>query len=194
MGKIKRWKKGLLLLGMAGLIYTGFLHIKIMQHGKETPPPGADYLIILGARVKGMVPSLSLQARIDAAGKYLLDNPLTIAIASGGQGPGEDITEAAAIKDELVKLGIEGDRIILEDRSTSTYENISFSKELLPKGLKEGLVVTNDFHLYRAKMIAKRYGLELGGLPAETPRQAVVKSYAREYLALTKYYLTSVLN
>lgn len=194
MGKIKGWKKGLLLLGTAGLIYAGFLHIKILQHIKETPPPDVDYIIILGARVKGDVPSLSLQARIEAAGEYLLNNPSTIAIASGGQGPGEDITEAVAIKDELVRLGVVPDRVILEDKSTSTYENIAFSKQLLPKGLKEGLVVTNDFHLYRAKMIAKRYGLELGGLPAETPRQAVVKSYAREYLALTKYYLTTVLN
>ena len=194
MGKIKGWKKGLLLLGTVGLIYTGFLHMKILQHSKETPPPDADYIIILGARVKGEVPSLALQARIEAAGDYLLENPSTIAIASGGQGPGEDITEATAIKDGLVQLGIEADRIILEDKSTSTYENISFSKKLLPKGRKEGLVVTNDFHLYRAKMIARRYGLELGGLPADTPRQAVVKSYAREYLALTKYYLTTVLN
>ncbi|RHW42330.1 YdcF family protein [Neobacillus notoginsengisoli] len=186
-------KKGLLLAGIAGILYIGFLHIKIIQHSKEVHSKDTEYLIVLGARVKGYVPSLALQARIEAAADYLRNNPKAIAIASGGQGPGENITEAIAIKEGLERLGVEGNRIILEDKSTSTYENISFSKKLIPKGLKKGLIVTNDFHVYRAKMIAKKYGLDLGGLPAETPRMAIVKSYAREYLAITKFYLTSVL-
>ncbi|WP_316570056.1 YdcF family protein [Neobacillus sp. YIM B06451] len=186
-------KKGLVFILVFGILYVVFLHAKIHQHAKDKPAPGADYVIILGARVKGETPSLALQARIDAAASYLLDNPETIAIASGGMGPGEDISEAEAIKRELVWHGISETRIIMEDQSTSTYENIKFSKALLPEGLRKGLVVTNTFHMYRAKMIASDNGLDLGGLPAKTPAQAVVKSYGREYLAITKYYLTSAL-
>ncbi|WP_053366752.1 YdcF family protein [Bacillus sp. FJAT-27245] len=186
-------KKGLIFILAFGILYVGFLHAKIHLHAKGEPAPGADYLIILGARVKGEIPSLALQERIDAAASYLHDNPSTVAIASGGMGPGEDISEAEAIKRELVWHGIAESRIIMEDRSTSTYENIKFSKELLPERVRKGLLVTNTFHLYRAKMIAGDNGLDLGGLPAKTPSQAVVKSYAREYLALTKYYLTSAL-
>ena len=73
---------------------------------KQEVPNHADYIIILGARVKGDVPSLSLQYRIETAASYMMNNSETIAIASGGQGPGEDITEAEAIKRGLVEHGI----------------------------------------------------------------------------------------
>ncbi|MEH7252628.1 YdcF family protein, partial [Neobacillus niacini] len=147
---------------------------------------------ILGARVKGEVPSLSLQYRIDAAASYMKKNNETIAIASGGQGSGEDITEAEAIKRGLLQHGIDESRILLEDKSTDTVENIRYSKILIPKHLHTGLLVTNDFHLYRAKSIARDQGLNLEGLPADTPAIAIPKSYSREYLAITKYYLVKL--
>lgn len=173
-------------------IYVGFLHYKIIESAKLEVTKNADYLIILGARVKGTVPSLALQFRIEHAAMYLKDNPNTIAIASGGKGPGEDISEAESIKRELIELGIEESRIRLEDRSTDTYENIRFSKKYIPKEAESGLLVTNDFHIYRAKMIADDEELKIGGLPAKTPIQAVLKSYTREYLALTKYFIISL--
>jgi uncharacterized SAM-binding protein YcdF (DUF218 family) len=175
------------------LLYFSFLHSKIREHTNTDVPKHADYIIILGARVKGEVPSLALQYRIDAAASYLKKNRESIAIASGGQGPGEDITEAEAIKRGLLAHGISSDRILLEDKSTDTVENIRFSKRLIPQNLKTGLLVTNDFHLYRAKSIAKDQGLNLEGIPAETPTVAIPKSYAREYLAITKYYLVTFL-
>jgi uncharacterized SAM-binding protein YcdF (DUF218 family) len=182
----KKW----LIAGMiVSLLYGVFLHYQIIHHANEEVPKGADYMIILGARVKGSRPSLALQFRIDYAAEYLMDNPQTIAIASGGKGPGEDISEAEAIKKELVEYGIEESRILLEDQSTNTYENIGFSKKLIPKKAKTGLLVTNDFHIFRALMIAENAGLMISGLPAKTPIQAVFKSYLREYLALTKYFI-----
>lgn len=181
--------KPVILIIIAGLIYVGFLHYQIIRHGQMPSSEQADYLIILGARVKGTVPSLSLQARIDTAAHYLKKYENTIVIASGGMGPGEDISEAEAIKRELIDQGIAQSRILLEDRSTDTYENIKFSKKLLPDSAKSGLLVTNDFHIFRSKMIAEDEGLQMIGLPAKTPAQAVAKSYFREYLALTKYYL-----
>jgi uncharacterized SAM-binding protein YcdF (DUF218 family) len=187
------FSKPAIILIIFGLIYVGVLHYKIIQHGNLAPPEKADYLIVLGARVKGTVPSLALQARIDSAAEYLKENEDTIAIASGGKGPGEDISEAESIKNELMALGIDRSRILIEDKSTDTYENIGFSKKLIPQGAKFGLLVTNDFHIFRAKMIAANEGLDLNGLPAKTPIQAVIKSYIREYLALTKYYLKTLI-
>lgn len=187
------FSKPAIIIIIFGLIYIGILHYKIIHHGNLAPPEKADYLIVLGARVKGTVPSLALQARIDSAAEYLKENEDTIAIASGGKGPGEDISEAESIKNELMALGIDRSRILIEDQSTDTYENIGFSKKLIPHGAKVGLLVTNDFHIFRAKMIAANEGLDLNGLPAKTPVQAVVKSYIREYLALTKYYLKTLI-
>lgn len=171
------------------LLYFGFLQYKISQYSSTKAPSNADYMIILGARVKGTVPSLALEERINAAARYLKKNKNTIVIASGGKGPGEDISEAESIKTELVKRGINESRILLEDRSTDTYENIEFSMEFIPKDAKIGLVVTNNFHLYRSLMVAKDEELAVSGIPAKTPLIAIPKSYSREYLAITKYYL-----
>jgi uncharacterized SAM-binding protein YcdF (DUF218 family) len=180
------------VLTLSVILYFAFLHAKIRDHVNIEVPLHADYIIILGARVKGEIPSLALQYRIDAAANYMKKNKDTIAIASGGQGPGEDITEAEAIKRGLLKHGVDSKRILLEDKSTDTVENITFSKKLIPDHLETGLLVTNDFHLYRAKSIAKDQGLSLKGIPAETPTIAIPKSYLREYLAITKYYLVNI--
>jgi uncharacterized SAM-binding protein YcdF (DUF218 family) len=181
------------LLTCIGILYLGYLQLKITQYSHMKVSKNADYLIILGARVKGTVPSLSLSERIHTATTYLKENENTIAVASGGQGPGEDISEAECIKRELVKRGIKASRIILEDRSTDTYENIKYSKALLPHDSKNGLVVTNNYHLFRSCMIGKDNDLKLTGLPAKTPWLAIPKSYIREYLAITKYYIIKLL-
>lgn len=184
--------KILIAVILAGSVYTAFLHTKIYTYSHREVSKGADYLIILGARVKGTVPSLALQYRIDEAANYLKENPTTIVIVSGGKGPGEDITEAEAMQTELIAQGIASSRIILEDRSTTTDENIHFSKQLIPADKEKGLLVTNDFHIYRAIKIAEQYDLEMGGIPAKTPEVIIVKTYVREYMAITKFYLWSL--
>jgi uncharacterized SAM-binding protein YcdF (DUF218 family) len=176
------------LIGIV-LVYVGFLQWKIIQYSQIKAPNHADYLIILGANVKGTVPSSVLQSRIDTAVIYLKKNPKTIVIASGGKGSGEEISEAEAIKRELIKRGINKSRILLENQSTSTYENIKFSKKLLPRNAKTGVIVTNEFHLYRSLLIANNQHLHVYGLAAKTPLLAIPRSYIREYMAITKYYL-----
>ncbi|MEE3951227.1 YdcF family protein [Peribacillus frigoritolerans] len=173
--------------------YFGFLHMKIQESIRQQIPENADYLMILGARVKGSVPSLSLQYRIDKAAEYLSANTHTVVIVSGGKGPGEDISEAKAMQQGLIAQGIEEARIMMEGKSTTTHENIVFSKELIPDTAASGLIVSNDFHIYRAVEIAKKEGLDMKGLPAKTPKVSLLKSYTREYLAITKYYLTGLI-
>lgn len=152
----------------------------------------ADAVIVLGAGVNGTTPSLALQTRISAAADYLAQHPEALAVLSGGQGPGEDITEAEAMLRGLKSRGIDEERLLLEDRSTSTAENFAFSKSLLEQG---GLdtdsaviaVVSNDFHLYRARLLAGREGLKTFGVPAELPWFWLSANYyVREYFALVK--------
>ncbi|CAH0203634.1 hypothetical protein SRABI84_01962 [Peribacillus simplex] len=193
MKRGKTLKRAMIFFVIVSLGYFGFLHMKIQESIHQQIPENADYLIILGARVKGSVPSLSLQYRIDKAAEYLTANKHTLVIVSGGKGPGEDISEAKAMQQGLIAQGIEEARIMMEDKSTTTYENIVFSKELIPDTAVSGLVVSNDFHIYRAVEIAKKEGLDLKGIPAKTPKVSLLKSYTREYLAITKYYLTELI-
>lgn len=193
---MKKKKKLITILSVFvifGLLYIGILHYKISLYSALEPQRNADYMIILGAKVNGTVPSLALKYRIQAAANYLKENKNTIAIASGGRGHGEDISEAEAIRENLVKQGISESRILIENQSTSTVENIKFSKELIPKNLKSGIIVTNNFHLFRSIMTAKDQNLDLSGIPAKTPKIIVVKSYIREYLAITKFYVERML-
>ena len=103
----------------------------IIHGGRTEPQENADYLIILGAKVNGTQPSLMLKQRIEAAAEYLKRNPNTIAIASGGKGSDENISEAQCIYEQLVALGIEPERILMENQSTSTVENLEFSARII---------------------------------------------------------------
>ena len=173
-------------------MYIAILHINIVIHVDKEAPRNADYVLVLGARVIGEKPSELLQERIDTAAAYLKENKHTVAIASGGQGPDEGISEALAIKNGLMEKGIEEERIILEDESSRTVENVKFSKEIMEQYDGEGIIISNYFHIYRAKMIAEDFGFTLYSIPADTPDNVTLKYYVREYLAITKYFLEKV--
>ena len=118
-----------------------------------------DYIIILGAKVVEKTPSKPLMERIKKAVEYLNDNPESRAIATGGKGNSAIITEAEAIKRELISEGIAENRIILEDNSTNTLENLKYSMELIKKDRKEENIsdlkigiVTNNFHIFRCRI------------------------------------------
>jgi len=159
-----------------------------VSQGKDTAIENADYLIILGTRLSGDQPSSLLFERIKTAAAYLKENPNTIAIASGGQGQDEIVSEASVIKESLMQLGIDEQRIITESNSTRTLENFQYSMDYIDKDSRV-VVVTNRFHLYRAESIAEDLGLNVTGLPAATPSEFRIKYYSREYLAIVKYYL-----
>ena len=154
-----------------------------------TDAPEADYLIVLGCKVNGTTPSLMLRQRIDTAAAYLNACPDAIAIVSGGQGNGESITEAACMYDHLTAAGIARERILLEDRSTSTMENLRFSMELMKPDASVA-IVSNEFHLYRAGQMAASLGLDAALIPADTEYPILTASYTlREILAVWKYHL-----
>lgn len=155
---------------------------------KETPPDKVPHLVILGAKVNGTDMSLSLLYRANKALEYLKDNPVTKVIVTGGQGPGEDITEAEALRRFLEENGIEPERILLEDKSTSTYENLKFTKELY--NIDEAVIVSNDFHLYRAIELAENVGIKGYPLAAKTPKVVQFTLQLREYAAILKMKIT----
>lgn len=181
----KRWV--ILISCIIPFAYVCFAHYQITKTAKKTPPNNIKHLIVLGAQVKGTKMSLSLSYRAKTALDYLLKHPETNVIVTGGKGQGEHITEAEALKRYFLENGIEKKRILVEDRSTSTVENIRFSKELFK--IDEAIIVSNDFHLYRALKIAENEGIKGYPLAAETPDIAKPKMYTREYAALLKFYL-----
>lgn len=119
-----------------------------------------DCIIVLGAQVRGTMITNSLKRRLDAAVDYLNRYPNAQVIVSGGQGRGEAVSEAYAMAEYLAGQGISRDRISMEDRSTSTRENFRYSSVYTDPGQKRIGIVTNDFHIYRASVIARQEGYQ----------------------------------
>ena len=153
----------------------------------------ADAVVILGAGVNGTQPSLSLWTRLEAALDYLEENPDIPVVLTGGQGYGEEITEAQCMYHYLTARGIDPRRLILEEAATNTAENFAFSRPLLEEaGINPAedlvAVVTNDFHIYRAGLLAARQDYDYAfGIPARLPwLHLEINYYVREAFALVK--------
>lgn len=184
-----------LILGLVAATVTG---IFVAKAETGTRNATCDYLIVLGAGVNGSTPSLSLQDRIYAARDYLQAHPDVICVVSGGQGPGEDITEAQCMFRELTKAGIPQEQIWLEEKSTSTRENIAFSLDLIEE--KTGQrphtagILSSEYHLYRAQLVAKEQGLSPIGVPAKTSWPHLHLSYfLREIFVVWAYWLMAAI-
>jgi uncharacterized SAM-binding protein YcdF (DUF218 family) len=174
----------IILLGVAAFLFVEGI---IISKGKLQPESGADYVIVLGAQVRGRSLSRALKSRLDTAYEYLEDNENTKVIVSGGQGNGEDISEAEAMSQYLLLKRIKEDKIIKEDQSTNTYENINFSMKLMEEGKYHIVIVTNQFHVFRATSIAKKQGLiGVQGLGAPNDDILTLSYYVREFLAVIK--------
>lgn len=189
--------KKLFILATAGIVCGAVFYVALgfdMKRGQKNVASGKHtYLIVLGAKVKpGGVPSLSLQYRLDAALDYLKENPHTKVIVSGGQGPDEEQTEASFMRDYLITNGIENSRIITEEQSTSTYENLYYSFALLPETERAVTIVSSDFHLRRATYIANELGYETDVIVASTPKSVEIKLNIRERLALLRTYILGI--
>lgn len=147
-------------------------------------------LIVLGAGVNGTVPSLSLRERLDAAYDYLQEHPNTVCVVSGGQGSGEDITEAECMYRYLTNKGIAPERIIQEDQATSTRENLSYSMALIGSEHASSVgIVSSEYHLCRAGMMARELGLDPVMIPAHTTRLSLRVNYFLREIAAVWYYM-----
>lgn len=173
--------------GLTALImgFCVFFTVNIALHA-EIPLEKTEAVIILGCQVRGETPSQMLKRRLDAAIEVLNDNPEAVCVMSGGKGNGEDISEAECMRRYLSDAGIDEARLYPEDKSTSTRENLAFSAEILENlGISENIMlVTNEFHQYRASIYARREGLKTGAHSAKTPLQNLLNYGLRENAAL----------
>lgn len=191
--KQKKWiPKVILSVFILSVVYTFSLFACMTVGALRAPPEDpSGTVVVLGSKVNGTVPSADLQARIDRAAEYLLEHPSLSVVASGGQGAGEDISEAAAIRDGLIAKGVEPSRIYLEAESSDTEENIAFSKAVMEEnGLPEPmLIVTDEYHEFRAWLLAQREGIASYAVPGRTPFYLLPACVARETLAITEQLL-----
>ena len=149
---------------------------------------GADYIIVLGAGVIGDRVTPLLAARIDKGIELLHHNPGAKLILSGGQGPGEDIAEGEAMARYAEEKNVGPEKIIIEGRSTSTEENLLFSRKLMEKAWPKVIVVTTAYHVFRALLLAKQQELKCVGFGAKTKWYFTLNALIREfagYLSLT---------
>lgn len=191
------WGRILLLatgVGLAALtVLLLVLSCLVISRLQVRPKRECPTLLVLGCQVRGQTPSLHLRYRIDAAADYLLAHPEAVAVLSGGKGDAEELSEAACMERELIARGIAPERLYLEEASTDTRENLSFSAALMEQAGLRGpvLIVSNSFHMYRALRMAEDLGLDAEGLAARS-RPANLPVYVlREAMALVKYGLTN---
>ncbi len=171
----------------------GVFFYKQTVAGKGTVKNAPDVLIILGCRVRGERPEPTLQMRIDKAAEYLLQNRSTVAVACGGIVHDDQlISEAQVMCDQLFEKGVEKERLIMEDKSLTTVQNFINAKKIISDmGFKENArvgILSSDFHLMRAKVIAKRCGIEAETLSAPSPKKEKVKNCVRELFAFPMAY------
>ncbi|MDO5572749.1 MAG: YdcF family protein [bacterium] len=192
--KLPRWFKIAYRVILAGTLLVFVITESQVISGMTTKPQdNLSYVVVLGAGVRGTTPTRPLLLRMKRAYEYMEANPDTMLIASGGQGTGEDISEAECIKRYLVEQGIDESRILLEDKSTSTEENLRNSFAMIPEDAGTVGILTNGFHIYRATLIAKELGHEnVAGVPAITLMPVGIHYVVREFFAVMKLRLIPV--
>ncbi len=170
-----------IFLFIEGLILSGFYRM---------PATEVEYVVVLGAHVRNGRPSRVLAKRLDAAYDYAIEHEKVVVIVSGGQGANETTTEAYAMASYLEEKGLDPKRIIKEEQSTSTYENLVFSMELMEDDPCIA-VVSNDFHIYRATHLARAVGYENPqGLAARDDIRTLPANLVREFFGVAKDWAT----
>ena len=172
---------GILIIAVAIVLLAGVETAFMIKAATAKPSENAT-VVVLGCRAYGSRPSIMLASRLDAAYEYLTKHPDAICIVSGGQGPDESMPEAECMYLYLTEKGIAPERIYQENRSTSTRENLLFSQEIIEaEGLNpEIAIVTNEYHEYRAGMVADALEMEYSAVPARTPLWLFPTYYIRE--------------
>lgn len=178
------------------LLYFTAVELLVMTGIRSKGETGLDYLIVLGAGIYGTEPSAALRSRVDTAIRYLNENPDTVVIVSGGQGADEIISEAECMARLLSEAGIDASRIIKEEGSSTTVENLRYSYEIIgslhpdlsrtdEKEIAIG-VVTSNFHVFRAVTTAKAQGgYQICGIAAPFAGTLLPHYIVREFLAFT---------
>lgn len=184
------WLRLLLTLVALGLAVFLALEIVVLCHAHDDVEGQPGAMVVLGAQLKSDGPSLFLQRRLERALAYLDDHPNTLVVVSGGQGPDEPDTEANGMEKFLRDKGFEG-TILKEDRSHNTKENLQNSRKVLEDAgydIQDGVIlVSNDFHMARAKLLGNRFGYRVSLLAAPSDHMGYkLYNFFREPVGLVK--------
>lgn len=180
-------RQSVLLWTAVILLWVPFLavEVRVCAAMRKRPETGLPYIIVLGAQVRGKKITNSLMRRLETALHYVKENPETRVIVSGGQGKGEDISEAFAMAEYLCRCGIDKNRIILEDTSRSTWENLKNSSKMIEDLNRPVGIVTNNFHMYRALQLGRRAGFNnIQGIAATSNPVLQLNYLVREFFAI----------
>lgn len=193
-GKIPIYiRRVLFIIVTIGLVIFIGVESSIIYNGYHLDSEKPEYLIVLGAGLRGSKISTSLLYRLETALDFHEMYQDVQIIVSGGQGKDENISEAAAMRNFLVDNGVSPELIIMEDKSTNTYENFLYTKQLLENKTGKNdfkvTVVSNNFHMYRAKYFAKQVGFKALGYPAPSHKLTSFVFYVREFFGVIKAWV-----
>ena len=188
-------KTALIVIYASAVLFFGIMGSLLCSAASKKAEYNKDVLIVLGCAVRGDKVSLTLKYRLDAALDYLAHSPDTHVIVSGGKGDGENLSEAQAMQDYLIAHGIPQSRITMEDKSTSTWENFKFVREIMDERFPDASAafVTTAFHVYRAGRVAIMNGIEADGYAAKDVWYSAPNNYMRESIAVTLYKIRGLL-
>ena len=181
----------LYIITSIGLLVFFIIELLILSRFNTVPRNNLDYIIVLGAQVGANGPEISYKYRLDAAYDYLLKNENTICILTGNKGSNEPISEGEGGYNYLIEKGIDKNRLMYEEASTDTYENIKNAVDLINEKEKnlnyECAIVTNKYHLFRGMSIAKKVlNKEVDGIPAKINKFYLLNSMVREFFGVIK--------
>ena len=192
--RINLWKRVLLAVLALGIALFCALEIVIAVNSRTEINNEPEIMVIFGCQVKPWGPSVLLQDRLDTALEYLeTDSDITI-VVTGGKGDDEHVSEARCMYDYLIEHGVDKSRIIMEDMSRNTVQNIRHTRAMLDAMdydilHEDYLLVSNGFHLARIKMLWGDYGTVSTLAAPSTHFPSRVKMFFREPLALVKSFL-----
>lgn len=182
-----------------GILTFAVVAVLVFSGVASPDRPDLDYLIVLGARVREDRISNSLRYRLDKAIEYIEENPDTVLVLSGGQGPDEPMTEALAMEQYLLYNGVKKQQMILEEQSASTVENLAYSKVIIEKDMEKRRqlaaeerplsvgVLTSNYHVFRAAKIAERRGWpHIHGIASKSDPVLFIHFFVRECAAILK--------
>ncbi len=163
---------------------------QVVKHSKYTAD-NESTVIVLGCQIRGSIPSMTLKARCNAAADYMKEHPDSVAIATGGQGADEDLSEGQCIFNLMTENGIDKSRIYIEDKSTNTDQNVANAKIIIDENgfSSDVAVATSEYHQYRASMICKKNGLTASSIPSRSSRRAKPTFFTREVFAVWAQWL-----
>ena len=194
--KNKLIKTAKILIYSSYFVVSALVIFLMFSFGVPKSETNEDAVIVLGCGLIGSEVSVTLERRLLACIEYYHKNPEALIVVSGGQGFSEEIPEAVAMENYLLRNGIPKEKIIKEDASHSTFENFENSKKILDKTFENDnytvAFITNRFHCYRSYNLAKNAGLETTCYPAIDEWRSAFPSYLRESLAAIKLWLFGI--